>query len=131
MGSLYLPVDLRLNNIYTVLVTAQSHSHTLGDEHKATGPVELSADSIRPHPHAVDAHRHQAEEAAVLRLERITMFLEAQFGDVQLRMPESLAEDTQLEGEDETILVPEPAIIINLDDNAAEISLLDMVSHCI
>lgn len=64
---------------------------------------------------------------AVLRMERITMFLEAHFGDVQLRVPEE-AKPEVVEGEQDVVPEEEsPAIVITLDDSHAEIGLLDMV----
>lgn len=131
VSSSVLPDRGLLSDQFTDAVTSHSHSHTHGEEKKAlVSTTEADTKLMRPHPHAVKAHAHRAEEAAVLRMERITMFLEAHFGDVQLRAPEPAADDIKIEGEEEAPSVAQgPAIVITLDESQAEISLLDMVSH--
>jgi cleavage and polyadenylation specificity factor subunit 3 len=78
-------------------VTTQPHSHS--------------------HPHA-DLHD---ETSDVVRIQRLAMFLEAHFGEVELHMPEETMEPEQ--GEDST----EPSLLVRLDEAYASISLVSMV----
>ncbi|CCM05716.1 uncharacterized protein FIBRA_07948 [Fibroporia radiculosa] len=79
-----------------------SHSHTHAPEH--------------PHPHA-DV---EDESAEVTRIQRLAMFLEAHFGEVELHMPEETDEPEQ--GED----AHEPSLLVRLDEADALINLVSM-----
>lgn len=56
------------------------------------------------------------------RIQRLVMFLEAHFGDVELHMPEA-AEDDAEQGEDNA----EPSLLVSLDEAEAQINLVTMV----
>ena len=56
------------------------------------------------------------------RIQRLIMFLEAHFGDVELHMPDS-AEDDAEQGEDSG----EPSLLVSLDETEAQINLVTMV----
>ncbi|KAG8874315.1 endoribonuclease ysh1 [Tulasnella sp. 331] len=109
----------------SVKMTTHSHSHTHEEEAKKPSHIEVDVRLTKSHPHAPKAQTSRVEELAVLRMERITMFLEAHFGDVQLRVPEGVKPDAA-EGE-EVVSEEFPAIAITLDDSTAEIRLLDMM----
>lgn len=57
-----------------------------------------------------------------MRIQRLAMFLEAHFGEVELHMPDDTAIDPEL-GENP----PEPALLVRLDEADAVINLLSMV----
>ena len=60
----------------------------------------------------------------MVRIQRLGMFLEAHFGDVEYHMP-----DEDMGGEDEEpIPQGEPSFLIQLDDAEARINLLSMVT---
>lgn len=82
-----------------------SHSHSHAPEHA--------------HPHAdVDE-----DSAGVMRIQRLAMFLEAHFGEVELHMPEEPTEGAQSEEN------PEPALlVVRLDEADAVIDLMSLVS---
>ncbi|KZT10629.1 uncharacterized protein LAESUDRAFT_741096 [Laetiporus sulphureus 93-53] len=79
-----------------------AHTHTHAPEH--------------PHPHA-DVENASAE---VTRIQRLAMFLEAHFGEVELHMPEETDEQEQ---DDEN---HEPALLVRLDEADAVINLVTM-----
>jgi cleavage and polyadenylation specificity factor subunit 3 len=98
---------------HSLEVTTHAHSHS--DEKESLPLVQESDWTKGPHPHgAKHGGGHFEGEAAVLRLERIIVFLEAHFGDVELYEPKP---------DDEAV----PAILVKLDENEARIGLLDMV----
>ncbi|KAI0305682.1 mRNA 3'-end-processing protein YSH1 [Multifurca ochricompacta] len=70
------------------------------------------------HPHSDHDYRHNP----MVRIQRLGMFLEAHFGEVEYHMPEE-----DMEGEQEE-LIPhgEPSFLIQLDDAEAQINLLSM-----
>lgn len=68
------------------------------------------------HPHA-----DKEEETAILRIQRLAMFLEAHFGEVELHMPDAPSEE---EGNDEDA----PGLLVAVDETEAFISLATMVS---
>jgi cleavage and polyadenylation specificity factor subunit 3 len=83
----------------TTVTTQPSHSHS--------------------HPHAdVDG-----VSADMTRIQRLVMFLEAHFGDVELHMPEEVEDDPE-QGEDSN----EPSLLVSLDEADARINLISMVS---
>jgi len=76
----------------------------------------------RSHPHA-DVDGVSAE---MTRIQRLVMFLEAHFGDVELHMPEEIEDDSE-QGEDNI----EPSLLVSLDEAEARINLISMVRrHC-
>lgn len=83
---------------YGVTTNAHSHSHSYS------------------HPHA------DSEEnlSSVTRIQRLAMFLEAHFGEVELHMPE-INPDEPTENESEA------SFLVRLDDAHAQISLISMV----
>ena len=60
----------------------------------------------------------------MVRIQRLGMFLEAHFGDVEYHMPD---EEMGAEGEEPTPQ-GEPSFLIQLDDAEARINLLSMVT---
>ena len=58
----------------------------------------------------------------MIRIQRLGMFLEAHFGEVEYHMPD---EDTEIEQE-ELASQGEPSFLIQLDDAEARINLLSM-----
>ncbi|TDL24172.1 Metallo-hydrolase/oxidoreductase [Rickenella mellea] len=80
----------------SVKLTSQSHSHS--------------------HPHG-DA----PEENSLARIQKLAMFLEAHFGEVELHMPEQTKTD-----ETEEEYIDEPSLLIQLDDAEARINLISM-----
>ncbi|KAF9522663.1 beta-lactamase-like protein [Crepidotus variabilis] len=91
----------------SVKLTTNSHSHSY--EHSDPGHV---------HPHA----NPEGEASSVMRIQRLAMFLEAHFGEVELHMPEP-DEDAELP-EDER---RQPALLVELDHAEAEINLVTLV----
>ena len=81
-----------------------SHSHSHAPSHK--------------HPHAdIDDGREEK-----VRIQRLAMFLEAHFGEVEFHMPEEVPDPEQ--GEDGH----EPALLVRLDEADALVNLVSMVS---
>jgi cleavage and polyadenylation specificity factor subunit 3 len=101
------------------------------------------------HSHSHEHHTHphadvEGEPSSVTRIQRLAMFLEAHFGEVELHMPDEDAEEEQPkpkkdddgeekdaeDGEDEedTARREEPALLVSLDEAFAQISLLSLVS---
>lgn len=58
------------------------------------------------------------------RIQRLVMFLEAHFGDVELHMPEEAADNDE-QGDDEN----EPSLHVLLDEATASINLISMVRY--
>ncbi|KAF9462338.1 beta-lactamase-like protein [Collybia nuda] len=85
----------------SVKLTTQPHSHT----HK------------HAHPHADSDN----ETSSVMRIQRLAMFLEAHFGEVELHMPDVSDEEPE-QGEDDH----EPSLIVRLDEADAQINLLTL-----
>jgi cleavage and polyadenylation specificity factor subunit 3 len=75
----------------------------------------------QPHPHA----EIEDTQAAGLRIQRLAMFLEVHFGDVELHMPD--LDETMEQAQGENKLPPEPALLVRLDEADALINLLSMV----
>jgi len=82
-----------------VKLTTDSHSHT------------------HTHPHADP----EDESSSVMRIQRLAMFLEAHFGEVELHMPDAAEEEPE-QGEDDH----EPSLLVQLDDAQARISLITL-----
>lgn len=91
-------------------VTTHPHSHDHSHDH--------SHAPVLPHPHA-DV---EGEQAATIRIQRLAMFLEAHFGEVELHQPDDEAADAEL-GENPA----EPALLVRLDEADAVINLVSMV----
>ena len=70
------------------------------------------------HPHA-DTDRQLSE---VTRIQRLAMFLEAHFGEVEFHMPEPSEEEPE-QGEDSN----EASLLVRLDESDARINLVSMV----
>lgn len=68
------------------------------------------------HPHADS----EDESSSVTRIQRLGMFLEAHFGDVELHMPEINPDEPAENGS-------EASFWVRLDDAHAQISLISMV----
>lgn len=83
-----------------VTTNANSHSHS------------------HSHPHA----DFEDESSSVTRIQRLGMFLEAHFGDVELHMPEINPDEPVEDGS-------EASFWVRLDDAHAQISLISMVSN--
>ena len=81
-----------------VTTNAKSHSHS--------------------HPHA----DFEDESSSVTRIQRLGMFLEAHFGDVELHMPEINPDEPAEDGN-------EASFWVRLDDAHAQISLISMVIY--
>lgn len=105
--------------MFCIPVTTSSHSHS------------------HSHPPALD-HSHPHSDESYLsnpmtRIQRLGMFLEAHFGEVEYHMPEEDPEPAQEEMEQgETTSPPhaaEPSFLIQLDEADARINLISMVRH--
>ena len=71
------------------------------------------------HPHA-DADIVHAD---MTRIQRLVMFLEAHFGDVELHMPDEVEDDQEHDEQSH-----EPSLLISLDEADARINLISMVN---
>ncbi|KIM45434.1 hypothetical protein M413DRAFT_442111 [Hebeloma cylindrosporum] len=91
----------------SVKLTTSSHSHS----HSPTS-------TPHSHPHADP----EGESSSVMRIQRLAMFLEAHFGEVELHMPETTEEEPE-SGEDEH---RDPSLLVVLDDAEAQISLVTL-----
>ena len=85
-----------------------------------------------PHRHEHEHHPHSDHDYThnpMIRIQRLGMFLEAHFGEVEYHMPD---EDAETEPEELTSN-SEPSFLIQLDDADARINLLSMArfSHFI
>lgn len=100
-------------------VTTSSHSHS------HSHPPALD----HPHPHSDESYLTNP----MIRIQRLGMFLEAHFGEVEYHMPEEELEPAQEEMEQgETTSPPhaaEPSFLIQLDEADARINLISMVRH--
>lgn len=93
-------------SLHNPLVTSHAHSHSHEHSHE------------HAHPHADP----ESETSSVMRIQRLAMFLEAHFGEVELHMPD-VAEDDREQGEDDH----EPSLLVRLDEADARIHLLSLV----
>lgn len=92
------------------------------------GPSYSDVVTTHPHSHAHDSapehdHPHadiDDEKAVGIRIQRLAMFLEAHFGEVEFHMPEVAVEE-------EPEQPPVPALLVRLDEADALINLLSMV----
>ncbi|EJD03061.1 Metallo-hydrolase/oxidoreductase [Fomitiporia mediterranea MF3/22] len=74
----------------------------------------------KPHPHADDPEN---ENSMIVRIQRLAMFLEAHFGEVELHMPEA----PPVAGEDgSTDNADSPGLLIGMDDAEAFVDLATM-----
>ncbi|KAF9568242.1 Metallo-hydrolase/oxidoreductase [Agrocybe pediades] len=90
----------------SVKLTTHPHSHVhSGQEHS--------------HPHADP----EIESSSNLRIQRLAMFLEAHFGEVELHMPDPSEEPEQGESDSE------PLLLVHLDEAEAQISLISLTVH--
>jgi len=88
----------------------------LGIDHSPASAKLTSHSSSHVHVHA------DAEDGADMkRIQRIALFLEAHFGDVELHMPEE-----PRTGETDGEIDDEPSFIIRLDDAEARINLISL-----
>ncbi|KAH6897627.1 mRNA 3'-end-processing protein YSH1 [Coprinopsis sp. MPI-PUGE-AT-0042] len=111
---------------------------------KSPASVKLTTGK-HSHSHEHHAHPHadlEGEPSSVTRIQRLAMFLEAHFGEVELHMPDEDAEEEEPkpkkddedeekdaeDGEDEedTARREEPALLVRLDEAFAQISLLSL-----
>ncbi|KZP17938.1 Metallo-hydrolase/oxidoreductase [Athelia psychrophila] len=88
---------------------------------KSPASVKLTTQPAHSHSHAHPHADVESESADMARIQRLVMFLEAHFGDVELHMPEA-AEDDAEQGEDST----EPSLLVSLDEAEAQINLVTM-----
>ena len=72
------------------------------------------------HPHALGAD----EDLASSRIQRLSMFLESHFGDVELHAGQNLHADSEHDEESGS----GPRLVINVDGSEATVDLLTMVS---
>ncbi|KAG7449534.1 Metallo-hydrolase oxidoreductase [Guyanagaster necrorhizus] len=91
----------------SVKLTSQEHSHEHPDAYE--------------HPHA-DPDPDD-DTTSMKRIQRLIMFLEAHFGEVELHMPEELDEEEQEPGGPGN----EPSLLVQLDEADARISLVSMI----
>ena len=70
-----------------------------------------------PHPHADDP-----EESTIVRIQRLAMFLEAHFGEVELHMPEQPSVSKEENDEEDA-----PGLLIAVDEAEAFVNLTTMV----
>jgi cleavage and polyadenylation specificity factor subunit 3 len=73
------------------------------------------------HPHSDHDYKHNP----MVRIQRLGMFLEAHFGDVEYHMPD----DDMGAEEEEPTPQGEPSFLIQSDDAEARINLLSMVTY--
>lgn len=100
-------------------MTTTPHSHSHSDDAHSHAPHK--------HPHADP----EGDASSVTRIQRLAMFLEAHFGDVELHMPDEDGEDEEREkGEDEeeAEIANEPSLLVELDEAMAKINLKTLVS---
>ena len=97
-----LPPTPLLTHLF--LVTSHSHAHT------------------HAHPHAEPDGAHASE----LRIQRLAMFLEAHFAEVELHVPD--ADTTPMPGDDERGQIAGPSLVVILDDAEARIEAPPMPS---
>lgn len=83
-----------------------------------TQPHEHSHPVSELHPHADP----EGELSPVVRIQRLAMFLEAHFGEVELHMPDESTDEPE-QGEDDR----EPSLLVRLDDVDARINLHTLV----
>jgi len=87
------------------------------DKSPASVKLTTQPSHSHPHPHAdIDS-----ASADMTRIQRLVMFLEAHFGDVELHMPEEVEDDPE-QGEDSN----EPSLLVSLDEVEARINLISM-----
>ena len=85
-------------------MTTGSHSHSHSE----------SASSQHPHGDL------DGSSYSVIRIQRLAMFLEAHFGEVELHMPETNDDEQEESHRD-------PSLLVQLDDADAEINLVSLV----
>ncbi|KAK0504613.1 beta-lactamase-like protein [Armillaria luteobubalina] len=90
----------------SVKLTSHGHTHSHPDPHE--------------HPHADPSP--DDDTASMKRIQRLIMFLEAHFGEVELHMPEELDEEQEPDGPGN-----EPSLLVQLDEADARISLVSMI----
>lgn len=71
-------------------------------------------------------HPHADSESDLERVRRLAVFLESHFGEVHMSVPQP--GKGHEEGQDE--VVPEPVLLIRLDEADALVHLKSMVSYC-
>lgn len=103
-----------LNRVTTsiIVVTTQPHSH----EHQHL--------QKHKHPHA-DA---EGELSSMTRVQRLAMFLEAHFGEVEFHQPEEEGNRSADSEEGERSDDEEASLLVRLDEADARISLISLVS---
>lgn len=94
-----------------------THSHSHAHSHAPT----------HTHPHA---DIEDSSNAVGTRIQRLAMFLEAHFGEVEFHMPDS---DSKMDkgpedGTGEPSTEEQPSLLVRLDEANAVINLLSMVS---
>lgn len=85
----------------------------------------LKSCSVTTQPAHSHSHSHPHADADIVRadmtrIQRLVMFLEAHFGDVELHMPDEVEYDQDEQGH-------EPSLLISLDEADARINLISMV----
>jgi cleavage and polyadenylation specificity factor subunit 3 len=84
----------------------------------------MTVTTQQPHSHSHPHADVDGVSADMTRIQRLVMFLEAHFGDVELHMPEEVEDDPE-QGEDSN----EPSLLVSLDEADARINLISMVSR--
>lgn len=105
------PASVKRMSCFYLLYVLSPHSCSLG-----RGVTTHAHSHSHSHPHADSAD----ESSSVTRIQRLGMFLEAHFGDVELHMPEINPDEPAEDGS-------EPSFWVRLDDSHAQISLISMV----
>ncbi len=82
---------------------------------------------VTTHSHA-HPHADADEEPMIVRIQRLAMFLEAHFGDVELHLPEEPVSTGAAEEEEPEEAQNTPALIVHVDESDAIINLQTMVS---
>jgi hypothetical protein len=102
------PIQLRVtDSVLLVTTNPQSHSHSHSGSHR----------HVHPHGHP------EAETSSVSRIQRLAMFLEAHFGEVELHMPDATEDEAELDEEARH----DPSLLVQLDDADAQINLVTLV----
>lgn len=78
---------------------------------------------LHKHPHA----NQEGDSASMTRVQRLAMFLEAHFGEVEFHQPDEEGSDAE-EKEQGERSDEEPSLLVRLDEADARIDLISLVS---
>lgn len=115
------PASVKCRSLFIAGILIHAHLHP-------SPPNTVTTNSHSHSPSSTPAHRHphadpEDKTSSVIRSQRLAMFLEAHFGEVELHMPEKPES-----GEDDH---GDPSLLVVLDDAEAQISLVTLVSSSV